>query len=123
MQKTQKKLTFLFVYDSFTGGFIVTFPYIHILSPGLVHPLHYSPSSPTLTLTGFNVPYSYMNKKYLNHIQPPLPSSITSPPPLMPSLSHDLCYTPVLQCVNVSSLLSGLLPWYFTCKYVVLQSV
>jgi hypothetical protein len=30
----------LLVYASCTGGFIVTFPYLHMLYPGLVHPLH-----------------------------------------------------------------------------------
>jgi hypothetical protein len=36
--------------DSYIGVFIVTFPYIYTLFPSLVHPLHYSPSSPTLLL-------------------------------------------------------------------------
>jgi hypothetical protein len=35
-------LTFLLVYDNYTGAFVVTFPYIHILYPGLVPPLNYS---------------------------------------------------------------------------------
>jgi hypothetical protein len=63
-----------FVYASYTEGFAI-FPYIHILYSGLVHPLHYSPSSPNsllkMTLTGFSVPYSYMYRKYLNYIHPP----------------------------------------------------
>jgi hypothetical protein len=52
------------------GDFIVTFPYIHILYPDLVHPLHYSPSYPILiflfkiTSIGFHVPYSYLYRKY-----------------------------------------------------------
>jgi hypothetical protein len=36
-------LVFLLVYDSCSGSFIVTFPYIHIFYPGLVHSLHNSP--------------------------------------------------------------------------------
>jgi hypothetical protein len=35
------------VNDSYTVGVIVTFPYILIWYPGLVHPLHCSPSSPS----------------------------------------------------------------------------
>jgi hypothetical protein len=58
---------------------LVTFPYIHILYPNLVHLLHYPPSFPThllkVTLAGFSVPYSYMYRKYLNHSHPPLSSS------------------------------------------------
>jgi hypothetical protein len=51
----------------------------------LFHPLHYSPSSPNpllkMTLMGFSVPCSYMCRKYLNHIHPPLSSWFTLPPP------------------------------------------
>jgi hypothetical protein len=54
---------FLLVYDCCTWDFIVTFTYIHVLHPNLIHPLHYSPSSLThllkMTLTGFSVPYLY----------------------------------------------------------------
>jgi hypothetical protein len=77
--------TFLLIYDSCTGGFIVTFSYIYICIyvyigyPGLVHPLHYFPSFPTsllsLTLTGFSVSYSCMYRTHIHHIQPPLSSS------------------------------------------------
>jgi hypothetical protein len=45
------KKTYLLVYDSYTGGFIVTFSYIHILYPELVHLLHYSPIYPIPLLT------------------------------------------------------------------------
>jgi hypothetical protein len=41
-----KKKIFLLIYDSYTGGFIVVFPYIHVLYPELVRPLHYSPFYP-----------------------------------------------------------------------------
>jgi hypothetical protein len=65
-----------------TGGFVVTVPYIHTLHAGLVQPLNYSPSSPTLllkmTLTGLNVPYSYICKKDFNHIHLLSFSSFTS---------------------------------------------
>jgi hypothetical protein len=80
---------FLLVYGSYTGGFSVTFPYIHILYSDLVLPLHYSPSSPAsllkMTSVGFSIPYSCMYRRYLNHNQPPLPSSIILPLPLVPS--------------------------------------
>jgi hypothetical protein len=65
-----------------TGGFIVTVPYIHTLYTGLIQPLNYFPYSPTLllkmTLTGFNVPYSYLCQKDPNHIHLLLFSSFTS---------------------------------------------
>jgi hypothetical protein len=64
---------FLLVYDSYIGGFDVTFPYMHILNLSLVHSTNL-PLLPLpfleMTLTGFNVLYSYMYRKYLNHIHP-----------------------------------------------------
>jgi hypothetical protein len=79
----------LLVYDSYTGDFIETFPYIHVLYPELAHPLHCSPSYHILLLkmtsTGFNVSYSYVYRKFLNHILPPLPSSFTFPLLVVPS--------------------------------------
>jgi hypothetical protein len=44
---------FLLVHGSFTGVPVVTFPYVHIFHPSLVHPLHYSPFSltPLLKMT------------------------------------------------------------------------
>jgi hypothetical protein len=64
------------------GGFIVTVPYIHTLYTGLVQPLSYSPSSPTLLLkmtsTNLNFPYSYICKKDFNHIRLLLFLSFTS---------------------------------------------
>jgi hypothetical protein len=78
---------FLLAYDSCTGG-VVTFPYVYMLHPRLLHPLHYFLSSstplPKMTLADFNVPYLYMYRKYLNHIHYLLPSSF-------PSSSH--CFT------------------------------
>jgi hypothetical protein len=42
----------------------VTFSYIHVLYPALVHSLHYYPSFPTpllkMTSTGFNVPFLFL---------------------------------------------------------------
>jgi hypothetical protein len=55
--------------------------------PSLVHPLHCSSSSSPLlkmTLAGFNVPYSHMCRKQVNHIHPSLPSSFTLPSDLSP---------------------------------------
>jgi hypothetical protein len=52
---------------------------VYVLYPSLVHPIHYSPFPLTpslkMNLTGFSIPYSYMSKKYFNHIHPSLPSS------------------------------------------------
>jgi hypothetical protein len=66
---------FLFVYDSYTGGFHCNIS-IYIKYPYLVHPLHYFPSSPTplLEMTErFNVPYSHIYRKYLNHFHTSFP--------------------------------------------------
>jgi hypothetical protein len=75
-----QKRTFLLVYDSYTGGFVVTFPYIHVLYPELAHPLHSSCSLLLLvvTVTVFSVPYSYMYRKYIDHIHLLYPPSSTS---------------------------------------------
>jgi hypothetical protein len=71
-----------------------------------------------MTLTGFNVPYSYIYKKYLKHIHPCLSSSFTSLSTLpilqLPSPLYDLFCVPVLHCLSVCSLFSGILLWYFT---------
>jgi hypothetical protein len=73
-----------------------------------------------MALTGFNVLFSYMYRKYISHIHPPLPSLFTSSLLLESSLKHDLFYIPVLCCLRVYSLFSGVLPWYFIWKYIVL---
>jgi hypothetical protein len=68
---------------------------------GLVHPLYNSFPLPLvlkMTFTGFNVSYSYMCGKYIDHFHPPLPSSFTLPFLLLPTPSHDLLYLPVLHC-------------------------
>jgi hypothetical protein len=59
--------------------------------------------------TGFNVPYSYMYRKYTKHIHIPLPSLFTLPHllvPQVPSPYHNLFYLPVLHCLSVCSLFS-----------------
>jgi hypothetical protein len=62
----------MFVYDGYTGNIIVTFPCICVWWPELVNPLHYSPFylSPLLMviLSGLNIPYSYLYRKYINQI-------------------------------------------------------
>jgi hypothetical protein len=98
--------------------FLGTFPCIHITYPSLVHPLHYSPTSPTLlkmTSTGFNVPCSYTHRKCAIF-------TILHPPHL-PSLSYWCRFIPALHCFSVCSSFSGVLPWHFTCKYVDLNSL
>jgi hypothetical protein len=78
--------TLLLVYDSYTGSYIVTFSYTHVLYSELFHPLHYSPFNTILllneTLTAFNVPFTYLFRKYINYIHhfillfcPPPPTS------------------------------------------------
>jgi hypothetical protein len=78
-------LNFVIVYDGYTGVFVVTFPYIHILYPGLIHPSIILPT-PILkmTLIGFNGPYLYMYQKHIKHIHLPLSSSFTLPLLLLP---------------------------------------
>jgi hypothetical protein len=57
------KKIFLFVYGGYIGSLIVTFPYIHVLYPNLVHSLHCSPfylsAFLMVILTGLSVLYSY----------------------------------------------------------------
>jgi hypothetical protein len=82
----------------------VIFPYIHILYLSLTYPsvmLLYPLLQ--MTLTGFNVQYSYVCRKYLNHIHPLLPSSFIFPLPLIPSLNkagQNLLYIPVFHCLS-----------------------
>jgi hypothetical protein len=60
-------------------------------------------------------PYSYMCRKYINHIiHCPLPSSFTLTLPLAHSPYNHLFYIPVLDCFCVCSLFSEVLSWYFT---------
>jgi hypothetical protein len=66
-----------------------------IMYPDLVHTIHYSPCSSFLLqwlMTGFDFPYSYMCRKYINHIYPPLLSSFTLFLLLVHSLQHNLIY-------------------------------
>jgi hypothetical protein len=39
-----KDQVFLLVYDGYTGGFVVSFPYTRVVYPEFDHPLHFSPS-------------------------------------------------------------------------------
>jgi hypothetical protein len=59
----------------------VTFPYIHVLYPSLIHPLHYSNSIPLLFFIVvwvgvhcgiYKGPYNASNISYLNSTSPPL---------------------------------------------------
>jgi hypothetical protein len=65
------KKALLFVWDSYIGSFIVTFPCAYVLYPELVHPLCFSYYlSPLLTVisTGFKILYSFLYRKYINHV-------------------------------------------------------
>jgi hypothetical protein len=59
---------FLFIYNICMGGFVVTFPYMHMIYPGLVYPLHYSPSSFLKWLWQVSVFHIYRYIKNINHI-------------------------------------------------------
>jgi hypothetical protein len=70
----------LLVYNSYVGGFIVTFLFIHMLYPELLHPLHIHPSLfsiPLLKITKpcFNSLNSYRYTKCNNHTDPHFPST------------------------------------------------
>jgi hypothetical protein len=62
------------VYITCTGSFIMTFPYMCTMYPGLFHPLHFSPSPQLpllkMTPTGLSVLYLYMYRKHTDHIHP-----------------------------------------------------
>jgi hypothetical protein len=87
---------FLSVYGSYTGDFIVIFPYTYILYPSLVHPLPLlslvSPLLVEMTWKGFNSPYSYIYRKYLSHIHLLLPFSFTLALSLYPPVNMT-CFT------------------------------
>jgi hypothetical protein len=87
-----------------------------------------SPFLPTslfkMTLTHFNVPYSYECRKYFNHVHIFF-TLFTLPPHSSYFLSLNMrCFRflsfTVLVFVHYSV---GFFSWYFTCKYVLLQSV
>jgi hypothetical protein len=67
-----KKMTFLFVEDSYIGCFIVIFLCIYVLSPELVHPLYFSSfylnSFLMVISTGLKILYSFLYREYINHI-------------------------------------------------------
>jgi hypothetical protein len=56
-----------------------------------------------MTSTGFNVPYTYIYRKYIDHIHPPLLSSFTLPLLLIPSPYQGLFYIFVLPWLSVCS--------------------
>jgi hypothetical protein len=63
----------LLVYDSYTGGLVVTFLHMHIPYPNLVHHLHYSSSYPIplfrVASTGYNsiwYPLSNFSSRYIS---------------------------------------------------------
>jgi hypothetical protein len=103
----------LLVYDNYTRGFIVTFPYIHLLYPKLFHPLHYSPSYPIPLLmvisTGFNDSYSYLYWKYTNHIFTVFIYSLLLTSALSFTRPVLLSYHSLFRCVCGSV---EILPWY-----------
>jgi hypothetical protein len=84
-------ITFSSVYGIYTGSFLMRFPCVDVLYFKLIHPLHFSSFylSPLLMviLTGLNIMYSYLCRKYINHIH--LLYFFLSPSPLhkCPSLS------------------------------------
>jgi hypothetical protein len=73
---------FVLVYDTYTGNFLMTFPYILIYYTPVWFIPYISLSSPSplleMTSTVFKVPYLHIYRKYPNHIHPP-PSTITLP--------------------------------------------
>jgi hypothetical protein len=63
-------------------------------------------------LTEFNVPYSYICRKHINPIHPPLLSSFTVSLLLVPSPYHDLFYISVLHYLSVHSSVGFALIFY-----------
>jgi hypothetical protein len=84
-----------------------------VLSPPLISPF---PESHEMTLTGFSVPYSYMYRKCLNHIHPPLTS------PFCCCLHLSMTYFTLLSFIVLVSIHCsvGFCLGIFTCKYIVL---
>jgi hypothetical protein len=99
---------FLLVYNSYAGGFIVTFPYMYTKYPIWFIPLLFSLFLLKLlemTLTGFSALYSYMYRKHMDHFYPPLCSSFHCYH--HPGLSRgDLLCTPPVYLAWISPLLS-----------------
>jgi hypothetical protein len=99
-------LNILLIYNSCTGDFLETFPYIHILYSGLVHPFHYSTSSLTPFLKMTQQVSVFHTHACVENTHYPLLSSFTLPFLLAPSPTHDLFYIPILHCLSVCSLFS-----------------
>jgi hypothetical protein len=109
-------LLFLLLCNSCTSGFIVTFPYMHTMCPGLVHPLHYSPSSPSPSSNDFTRFQCVENTSTIFTLFTifiyPLPSTSTL----------SLTWL-VLQSCSLSSKYLFIVQWVFalvTCNYIVL---
>jgi hypothetical protein len=84
--------------------------------PSLVHLLQYSPSPFLKWLQQVSV---FCIHTYIENTSVVF-TLIYSPLPLVPSPYHDLFSIPVPYCFKYLLLFSGVLPWYFTCKSVVL---
>jgi hypothetical protein len=100
-----------FVYDSYTGSFVVPFPCVYVIHPELVHPLYFSLFYLTLLLmvisTGLKILCSFLNSKFIYHIH--LLSFLLSPSlSLVTSPSRDLLFTILLSCVLVPDPILGL---------------
>jgi hypothetical protein len=107
---------FLFVYNSSTGRFLVTFPCLYILYPKLVHPFYFSPFylSPLLTviLTNLKILYSILYTKYITHIH--LFNFL-----LLPSFSHwwPPLSTPCFFYVAYICIVFAFHTWQKTCAF------
>jgi hypothetical protein len=77
-----KTTKFLLAYVSYTGGFVVTFPYMLTMYLGQLHPVNHSlsSSSPLLKTISTNVIVllSHKHIKCIDHICPPLSSFLTA---------------------------------------------
>jgi hypothetical protein len=82
---------------------------IHILYPGLIHPLHYSLSYPIhfpllkITSPGSTVPYSYMNRKCINISTLFYPLHLPSPPTSALSLTWPVLHScpSLFKCLSI----------------------
>jgi hypothetical protein len=104
MRVTQEFLLWHFhIYTWCTLGWLIPSIILSSLTPLL-----------QMTSTGVIVPYSYMYRKYLNHIHLLYPLCFPSPSPSISLLSTWPVYTPLLLWFSVFSLFNGVLPWQKT---------
>jgi hypothetical protein len=101
----------------------VTFPWIHIFYPGLVHPLYYTTfyHIPLLKIisTGFNVPYSYMCGKHIILFYP-----LHLPFPSLNALALNMtCFIFLPSLVKYLIIVQWGFCLDFTCKYILLKLV